>query len=113
MHHIKTQNQTKSVNNSHILYSQIGEGKFGKVFISCLAEDLGHLTPDRLRACKVISIADVNDVKEIQQEIEIMKKNDHPNLVKMVDLCISPSNYYIFMEYCSEGDLKSFLEKFR
>jgi serine/threonine protein kinase len=52
-------------------------------------------------------------VKEIQQEIEIMKKNDHPNLVKMVDLCISPSNYYIFMEYCSEGDLKSFLEKFR
>lgn len=41
-----------------------------------------------------------------------MRKIDHPNLVRLYETCTSLSNYYIFMEYCSEGDLKQFIEKF-
>ena len=42
----------------------------------------------------------------------MMKKIDHPNLVKFIETCKTTSNYYIFMKYCSEGDLKMFIEKF-
>lgn len=41
-----------------------------------------------------------------------MKKLDHPNTVGFVDHCKSPTAHYLFMEYCSEGDLKNFIQKF-
>lgn len=59
---------------------------------------------------------DEEDHKEniiaILQEIEIMKKLKHPNTVGFVDHCKSPTAHYLFMEFCSEGDLKKFIPLF-
>ena len=53
-----------------------------------------------------------DNIISIEQEIEIMKKLKHPNTVGFIDHCKSPTAHYLFMEYCSEGDLKKFIPLF-
>ena len=40
-----------------------------------------------------------------------MKKVDHPNIVKMLDIYQTNNNMYIVTEYCGDGDLNSYLKK--
>ena len=38
-------------------------------------------------------------------EINILRKMDHPNIVKINDFYITPSEYILITEYCAEGEL--------
>lgn len=42
---------------------------------------------------------------EIINEIEILKKMDHPNIVKIFEFYNSTKNYYLITEFCKEGEL--------
>mmetsp|Transcript_1853 Transcript_1853/g.6574 ORF Transcript_1853/g.6574 Transcript_1853/m.6574 type:complete len:797 (-) Transcript_1853:3052-5442(-) len=59
-------------------------------------------------ACKIISI-DSMHAKEMQsyvmREIAIMRRLNHPNVVKFVDVVKSENNIYLFVELISAGDL--------
>lgn len=46
------------------------------------------------------------------KETEIMKKLNHPNLVKMLGICIEKSPFYLVQELCQNGDLKNHLKHF-
>ena len=46
------------------------------------------------------------------KETEIMKKLNHPNLVKMLGICIEKSPFYLVQELCQNGDLKNHLKCF-
>ena len=46
------------------------------------------------------------------QETEIMKKLNHPNLVKMIGICVEKSPFYLIQELCQNGDLKNYLKKY-
>lgn len=39
-----------------------------------------------------------------------MKKIEHPNIVKLLDVYQTNNNLYIVTEFCDEGDLRSYLK---
>lgn len=49
--------------------------------------------------------------KNIQSEVDIMKKVNHPNIVRMLDIYQTNNNMYMVTECCEEGDLCSHLKK--
>jgi serine/threonine protein kinase len=53
------------------------------------------------------------NVKNIQSEIEIMKKVSHENIVQMHDIYQTSNNMYIVTELCQDGDLFKLLQKRR
>ena len=79
----------------------LGSGAFGEVWL------VHHKDLDRDFAMKAIKKRKnkPNDEKEILNEIEILKKLDHPKILKVVDFFSTIKKYYIITEYCSEGEL--------
>lgn len=64
-------------------------------------------------AVKVIDkkiFANHYNLKNIQSEIEIMKKVEHKNIVKLLDVYQTTNNMYIITEFCEEGDLMHYLK---
>jgi calcium-dependent protein kinase len=45
------------------------------------------------------------DDMEIKNEIDILKKLDHPNTAKILEFYSTPKAYYIVTDYCSCGEL--------
>ena len=47
----------------------------------------------------------ITEEMEIINEIEMMKKLDHPNLIKIFQFFSTPESYFIIMENCEGGEL--------
>ena len=65
-------------------------------------------------AVKVIDkkiFSNAYNVKNIQSEIDIMKKVSHDNIVKLYDIYQTANNMYIVTEFCQNGDLFKLLQK--
>ena len=79
----------------------LGSGAFGEVWL------VHHKDLDRDFAMKIIKKRKnrSNDEKEILNEIGILKKLDHPKILKVIDFYSTPKKYYIITEYCPEGEL--------
>ena len=79
----------------------LGSGAFGEVWLA------HHKDLDRDFAMKIIKKRKnrKNDEKEILNEIEILKKLDHPKILKVIDFYSTLKKYYIITEYCHEGEL--------
>ena len=90
-------------NNKYQVIKQLGDGSYGTVF---LAQNL--ITGLKVALKKIVK----NKVKQIEDidktnEFEIVKKIDHPFIVKIIDLYSTPKAFYIINEYCSHGELYS------
>ena len=87
--------------NIYIKIKMLGSGAFGEVWLA------HHKDLDRDFAMKIIKKRKNrrNDEKEILNEIEILKKLDHPKILKVVDFYSTLKKYYIITEYCHEGEL--------
>ena len=48
--------------------------------------------------------------KRMMNEIEILRKLDHPGVIKIYEAYIHQGNYYIVTEYCSGGSLSKYLK---
>ena len=79
----------------------LGSGAFGEVWL------VHHKDLDRNFAMKIIKKRKnrSNDEKDILNEIGILKKLDHPKILKVIDFYSTPKKYYIITEYCPEGEL--------
>ena len=79
----------------------LGSGAFGEVWL------VHHKNLDRDFAMKIIKKRKnkINEEREILNEIEILKKLDHPKILKIVDFYSKIKKYYIITEYCPEGEL--------
>ena len=85
----------------------LGEGSYGEVFL------VKHKTIGAVRAMKVIRKIDnyaENNDEEVINEINILKKMDHPNIIKIFEFYIDKENYYLITEYCNGGDLFDFVK---
>ena len=60
-----------------------------------------------LYALKVIQKSATDDrfLQEMKTEVKILKRLDHPNIVRIYDLFETESELYLVMEYCSGGNL--------
>ncbi|OMJ72145.1 hypothetical protein SteCoe_29483 [Stentor coeruleus] len=91
--------KTTDINADYVISKEIGSGAFGKVF---LAEDRKSLS---LRAVKVIQKIRVQDFQTFVNEIEILKKLDHPNIVNIIESYENERICYIVLEHCRGGEL--------
>lgn len=88
----------------------LGQGSYANVYKGKIIE-----TGEKV-AVKVIDkrlFANSYNVKNIQSEIEIMKKVDHINIVKLYDVYQTTNNMYIITELCEDGDFYGLLQKKR
>ena len=79
----------------------LGSGAFGEVWL------VHHKDLKRDFAMKIIKKRKnkSHEEKEILNEIDILKKLDHPKILKIVDFYSTLKKYYIITEYCPEGEL--------
>jgi len=88
----------------HILH-QIGEGSFGKVFKG-RKKQTGQIV-----AMKFISKKNKSekDLANFRQEIQIMKKLRHENIILLLDYFETPQQFCLIVEY-AQGELFEILE---
>ena len=79
----------------------LGSGSFGTVYL------VKHKQLHRYFAMKVIKKVkkNKNDEENLMNEINILKKLDHPNILKITDFYAQKNEYDIITEYCQEGEL--------
>ena len=84
----------------------LGTGSFGSVYE---AQNIVFLNSV---AMKIINKSEsALDEAEILNEINILKKLSHPNIVKIFEFYITKAHYYIVTEFCKEGELFSYIKK--
>lgn len=86
----------------------IGKGGFGEVW------KVIHKATNKLYCIKVIakrSIVEQKMVEQMNREIEIMYKLNHPHIVKLVSHFEDDDSFYLIMNYASKGQLYTHLKK--
>ena len=97
----------KSLLDQYNIKEKIGKGKFGLVKYGI------HKETNRPVAIKIMAKKNMKkqDLELAKTEIDILKICQHPNIVKLYDIFDNSDYIYIVMEYCSGGDLFSYIEK--
>jgi len=75
------------------MVSTIGEGRHGAVV------QVQHKTTEKYYACKVLNKADHED-KALRSEIEMLRRLDHPNIVRIHETNEDHDNVFLLMELC-------------
>ncbi|XP_060610455.2 tyrosine-protein kinase Mer isoform X1 [Anolis sagrei] len=95
----------------------LGEGEFGSVMEGSLNNPDGTTQKVAVKTMKLDSFSQ-REIEEFLREAACMKDFDHPNVIKLLGVCIEPSSQQVpkpmvilpFMKY---GDLHSFLLRSR
>ena len=88
----------------------LGEGGFGKVLKVC------SLVNHKIYAMKILKLEDDERLskeekeKYFKSEIELLKKLNHPNIVKYYKSFREDDHLYIIMEYFDNGDLSDYIK---
>jgi len=99
--------KTEDIKKFYRFGKQLGlPGQFGYAVIA------EHLASKETRAVKVISKARFTrsadkefHFAQLRSEIEVMKRMDHPNIIKFYEVFENETELYIVMEMCSGGEL--------
>ena len=97
----------KSLLEKYDVKQKIGRGKFGLVKYGI------NKKTKREVAIKIMSkkTMEPSDFELAKTEIDILKISQHPNIIKIYDVFETVDYIYIVMEYCSGGDLLSYITK--
>ena len=90
----------------------LGQGQFGEVVLARLKDSkVAELGSDQIfkkwMACKIIKKVNLNArlQQNLKNEIGILSKIQHPNVIGLYDIQKTVNNFYLFMQYCNGGDL--------
>lgn len=84
----------------------VGNGSYGEVFLAKSKEE-------ELYAIKKFPLYDKSSYSSFKNEIKILKKINHKNLVKIYDHFKDRSYIYLVMEYAPLGDLDNYIRSLR
>ena len=96
--------------DSYLLNKSIGKGNFGEVYITQKNGD-----PNNFYATKKIdrSICEQPQFfNRFANEVNILMRVNHPNIVKFIDIKRTQHNWYLVTEYINGGSLSSNLKKY-
>ena len=81
--------------------NKIGEGSYGAVYLAF------NIYTKQKVAIKRIVKNEENKIDELEliNEINILKKLSHPNILKIIEFYQSEHSYYIITDHCSNGEL--------
>ena len=94
-------NPTKIENNYKVI-CKLGKGSFGAVY------KVIQISSGTIKAMKVIKKETINyqdDERVFLKEIEILKKIEHPSIIKIYEYYTDDVNFYIITEYIGGGEL--------
>ena len=77
----------------------LGTGAYG-VVSKCT-----HLTTKQERAVKKVPKKKIKNMERFKQEITILQKLDHPNILKLYEYFEDEKNVYLITEMCKGGEL--------
>ena len=77
----------------------LGKGSFGEVWL------VQHKILGKQFAMKIIEKNPYINVNQIVNEINILKKLDHPNILKVLEFHLTNDKFYIITDYLPEGEL--------
>ena len=93
----------------YTIIKELGHGSFATVHL------VKHNVSGAIRAMKAIKkgpgMDDEDNELDIINEINILMKMDHPNIVKIFEFYNSPTHYYLITEYCQGGCLYDLIVK--
>ncbi|CAG9322022.1 unnamed protein product [Blepharisma stoltei] len=99
---IFVQENTNKFQEIYRVGSNLGSGAFGEVK-TCFHRDTGQKRAVKIFRKDLISRGGKRQA--LDQEIEILKQLDHPNIVRVYEFFEDERRLYIVMEYCSGGEL--------
>lgn len=91
-------------NDDVILLEKIGRGNFGDVYKARLRTSNQEVA---VKTCRM-TVPDEHK-KKFLQEGRILKQYDHPNIVKLIGICVQKQPIMIVMELVAGGSLLTFL----
>ena len=97
--------QKGSPADKYIKGRMLGSGSFGTVY-----EAKNNLF-NNIVAMKIIHKKVNQNNLMIKNEIDILKKLSHPNIVKIYEFYESQNFFYLVNEYCREGELYNYINK--
>ena len=77
----------------------LGKGAYGRVL------EVRNKITGEFRACKQLPKIKISNIEKIQREISILKKVDHPNIIKLYEVFEDDKYIYLIMEQCKGGEL--------
>ena len=89
--------------DKYIRGKKIGKGTFGVVYMA------KSTIFKNIVAMKVIKKRENMNNVLIKNEIDILKKLSHPNIVRIYEFYESKNNFYLINEYCSGGELYNYI----
>lgn len=93
-------------NNRYRLSSnKIGSGSFSDVFLATDIEKNIQVAVKKISLEKIKNVID-----KIENEIRIMQRMNHPNIVIYYDVVKEDDYWYIIMEYCDHGTLSDVIK---
>ena len=91
-------NKTIPISKEYTLGKTLGTGAFGSVRLAV------HKATKQMRAVKVLKKSQ-QDMNLLFQEVEILSKLSHPNIMQIYEVFTDKTNFYIVSEYCKGGEL--------
>ncbi len=94
-------------NKTYIISKTLGKGTFGKVKLAYNKDN-----KNEKYACKILlksNIKDEDDYMRCKREMDILKKMHHVNVVRTYEIISTETTYYIFMDFCSKGELFNYI----
>ena len=86
-------------NFKYIKIQELGSGGFSKVF------RVQNLITSEIFACKELPVNKIKDKEKFKNEVNIMSKCDHPNIIKLIEIYEDKRYLELVMEECCGGTL--------
>ena len=103
---LMSEQRAEYIGNRYILGDMLGKGAFGKVFKAI------DVKTGTTVAVKLIKIVNGKIPDEDRNEIKLLKRVKHPNIVKYLDDLITNDYLCIVTEYLESGSLQSIYKKY-
>ncbi|CAD8158977.1 unnamed protein product [Paramecium pentaurelia] len=87
---------------------KLGKGAYGTVYKGINIHTKQNVA---IKLVRKSDMKDVDDEKQLLNEIQILKSLKNPNIIEIIDVLQTENNYYIILEYCNHGDLESLIYK--
>jgi len=104
---VESQNYNHSVSH-YILGEILGKGAYATV-----REAFDEFTKEKvaIKIYEKMKLIDVHRKSSVLKEIEILKKLNHPNIVKVLETFDTPNNLFVVMELVKGESLTNFLKR--
>jgi calcium-dependent protein kinase len=94
-----------NINDNYMIIKLLDTGSFGKFY------EVKNKTTNNIYACKELTKRKIKSIEKFNTEIKIMKKCDHPNIIKLYEIYEDDSHIDLIMEECVGGKLFDRIEE--